>query len=293
MKNIKNIVFEGGGVLGMAYAGAFSELDRQKIIPEIERVAGTSAGALFAMLVTLNYDAKTIKNVIDSTDFKTFRDHFNPIRVGTKYGLYKGDVLLEFIEKLIEDAVGDKSITFEHLKENGMRKLKVFACDLNKVGLQEFSAEITPKVQVGHAVRASMSIPLFFQAWKFPEGVLNDHLFVDGGTIYNFPIDAFSNLDETIGFFFETKKSDSNKKKQLDFDQPINYVKSLFDAVLKSQKIIFKHNKKEVESTVIIDTHGISPTEFDLTQEDKTLLFNSGLNATKKFLETHNKKAES
>lgn len=285
MKNIKNIVFEGGGVLGMAYAGAVVELDRQNILANIERVAGTSAGALFAMLVALDYDTKTMKSVIDATDFKTFRDHFNPLRVGTKYGLYKGDVLLGFIEKLIKDATGDKSITFEQLKDQGMRELKVFACDLNTIELQEFSAEKTPNVQIGHAVRASMSIPLFFQAWKFPEGVLNDHLFVDGGTIYNYPIDAFHNLEETIGFYFDTKKTDKKKQKPLDYDQPINYVKSLFDAVLKAQKIVFKHNEKEVESTVLINTHGISPTEFDLTQEDKTTLFNSGMNATKEFLE--------
>ena len=45
MLQFKNLVFEGGGVKGIAYAGALQVLETQNGMPDIKRVAGTSAGA--------------------------------------------------------------------------------------------------------------------------------------------------------------------------------------------------------------------------------------------------------
>ena len=47
---IKNLVFEGAGVRGIAYAGAIMELENNKLISQIEKVGGTSAGAITAMM---------------------------------------------------------------------------------------------------------------------------------------------------------------------------------------------------------------------------------------------------
>ena len=45
MQTIKNLVFKGGGVLGIAYAGAIEILEEKQILQQVQRVAGTSAGA--------------------------------------------------------------------------------------------------------------------------------------------------------------------------------------------------------------------------------------------------------
>jgi len=41
----KNLVLEGGGVRGLAYAGVFSVLEEKNILQHIENVGGSSAGA--------------------------------------------------------------------------------------------------------------------------------------------------------------------------------------------------------------------------------------------------------
>ncbi len=46
MSQFRNLVFEGGGVKGIAYAGAIGVLEDKEILPDIRRVAGTSAGAI-------------------------------------------------------------------------------------------------------------------------------------------------------------------------------------------------------------------------------------------------------
>ena len=57
----KNLVFEGGGVKGVAYGGVFEVLEQKQITPQIEPTligAGTSAGAITATMMSLNYSAE-------------------------------------------------------------------------------------------------------------------------------------------------------------------------------------------------------------------------------------------
>ncbi len=42
----KNLALEGGGVRGLAYAGALEVLEQKNILQHIEKVAGSSAGAI-------------------------------------------------------------------------------------------------------------------------------------------------------------------------------------------------------------------------------------------------------
>ena len=51
----ENLIFEGGGVKGIAYVGVFQELQDREIIGNIKRVGGTSAGAINAVLLSLGY----------------------------------------------------------------------------------------------------------------------------------------------------------------------------------------------------------------------------------------------
>ena len=64
---IKNLVFEGAGVRGIAYAGAIKELENNKLISQIEKVGGTSAGAITAIMLALGYSSDEIGEIISQT----------------------------------------------------------------------------------------------------------------------------------------------------------------------------------------------------------------------------------
>ena len=51
MSQFRNLVFEGGGVKGIAYAGAIGVLERKGILKDIRRAGGASAGAITAALL--------------------------------------------------------------------------------------------------------------------------------------------------------------------------------------------------------------------------------------------------
>ena len=282
-RKFKNLVFEGGGVKGIAYVGALQVLEQEEVLEDIENVAGTSAGAITAALVALNYTPKEIHDIIIDMNFKKFEDGWCPFRLFTTYGLYKGDALLNWMKDKMERKNLDPNVTFEELAQKGSyRDLKVFATDLYTKSIQEFSSLKSPKTRVAEAVRASMSIPLFFKSWKFTNQEPNDHIYVDGGVLFNFPIEIFKNLDETLGFYL----SNLTMKKPLDeFGNchPKEYIKHLFETLLKSQNIAFENNRNEVYETVIINDLNVAATDFGLSLEMKNKLIQQGIIATKKY----------
>ena len=76
MSQFKNLVFEGGGVKGIAYAGALQVLEQQTIMPDIKRVAGTSAGATIQGSFMVRGDTKGNTIMIgDHTEGLNFMHH--------------------------------------------------------------------------------------------------------------------------------------------------------------------------------------------------------------------------
>ena len=73
-QTIKNLVFEGGGIRGLAYAGALMELQERKMLDSVERLAGTSAGAIAATLYAVGYNPEEISNLIAALKIKSFAD---------------------------------------------------------------------------------------------------------------------------------------------------------------------------------------------------------------------------
>ncbi len=72
--NYKNLVLEGAGVRGLAYAGAFQELSNVGILENIENVAGTSSGAIAGMLLSLGYSAEEMRKIMENLPVQQFND---------------------------------------------------------------------------------------------------------------------------------------------------------------------------------------------------------------------------
>ena len=72
--HFKNLVFEGGGVLGVAYLGVIEVLADKNILEKITRVGGTSAGSIVALLIGLNYSVDEIKKELRELDLRNFMD---------------------------------------------------------------------------------------------------------------------------------------------------------------------------------------------------------------------------
>lgn len=190
--HFKNLVFEGGGVKGIAYIGAMKVLDGEGILAAIERVGGTSAGAINATLFALGFSIDEQRTILNRLNFKNFMDDDwgairDTNRLLNKFGWYKGDFFHEWISKLIKKKLGDANATFEHLKAANKPDLYVYGTNLSTRFGEVFSFEHTPTSRIADAVRISMSIPLFFAAVRNPR----EDVYVDGGVLDNYPVKLF------------------------------------------------------------------------------------------------------
>jgi len=289
---ISNLVFEGGGVRGIAYGGALEALAKAALLPNIKRTAGTSAGAITACLVALKYSAVEISSIIAHMDLASFEDKEREFRRMKDFGLYEGEVFLEWLSQLIANSpVGDKpDLTFEELVSCDGMELKVYATDLFTRSLKEFSPTATPTVPIAEAVRASMSIPLYFDAWRFSNNNPDDHFYVDGGVLYNYPIGAFDDLENgmantrTLGFQLDNL-SGQDTYTPFELGDIGKYTKSLLDTLMYTQSVALTKSAVDVARTIDIDHLGVGATDFEIDNATKNKLIQSGWDATLAFLQ--------
>jgi NTE family protein len=314
----RNLVFEGGGVKGIAYAGAVQVLEQDQILPNITRVAGTSAGAITATLLALGAGSKDIADIVGGTDFRQFMDSSllptsNIWRLVKDYGWYKGDAFAAWMQGIIKQRTGDAGTTFAQLralqaKGGSFRDLYMVGTDLSKQQALTFSGDDTPDVPIWYATRTSMSIPFFFQA-VMAQGDVR----VDGGVSWNYPIDMFDDkrfLDdakkgvkpgyptlysssqvfnkETLGFRVDTADEIAAEKQSWKsppdpVDDIEDYIKALVGFMLDTANKTHLHDD-DWHRTVFIDAAGISATDFGLSQAEIKTLIANGVQGTTAYL---------
>ena len=193
----RNLVFEGGGIKGIAYIGALEILSQRGHLDHITRVAGTSAGAINALVYALGYSIREQRDILASTDFRDFMDHsFGLIRdirrLAYHFGWHTGDFFRDWLGGLIQARLGRVEATFADLKAlEGAPDLYVIGTNLSTGYAEVFSAERHADMALIDAVRISMSIPLFFQAVRHGP---RDEVYVDGGVQLNYPVKIFDRL---------------------------------------------------------------------------------------------------
>jgi len=193
----RNLVFEGGGVKGIAYIGALETLSQRGFLDHIVRVGGTSAGAINGLLFALGYSIREQREILQSTDFRDFMDSsFGVIRdirrLAKHFGWHQGEFFRGWLGELIKARLGSIDATFADLQASaGKPELYVIGTNLSTGYAETFSAERHPDMPLLDAVRISMSIPLFFQAVR--RGPRKD-VYVDGGVQLNYPIKLFDRM---------------------------------------------------------------------------------------------------
>lgn len=274
----QSLILEGGGVKGIAYIGALKALDEHGITPQLTAFAGTSAGSIVAALLAAGYSHDELRTIMMELDFKKFEDGWNPLRLLTRYGLYKGDFFLDWMRDLLQQKLGEQP-TFADLP----RQLFVFATNLNTRSLAEFSPVMTPAVSVAEAVRCSMSIPLFFTAYE-----LGGDLYVDGGVLLNYPFLPFEtgSSDSVLGLRLDDLSRTGPERYPLGYHRIGLYVRGLFETMVSGQQEVeFDGDSVAQKQSVRINDMGISATDFKLTQAQKDQLYDNGYAATTAYLE--------
>lgn len=209
-------VFQGGGIKGLAIAGAlleFAENDHLSVT-HWNNVAGTSAGAIIAAYLAAGRPPTALASLLDDAPFPSFQD-FGPggrllggaVNLKRHRGLARGEVF----RRWFDDQLG--GLTFESLRvapegdtppEYPFRlrmiaadvtnhRLLVLPDDLPRYRRPGERSVIDPDTfAVADAVRMSLSIPYFFQPVELIDANTGKtSTIIDGGTLSNFPVWLF------------------------------------------------------------------------------------------------------
>lgn len=292
-----HLVFEGGGVKGVAYAKIPLVLQEFGILKNITKVAGSSAGAIIATLLALKYDPQEIYEIIKKTNFAKFKDssHFYTItlyRLMFKSGIHSGKRFEKWIKTQILYKTGNRETTFKQLFDMTGIELVLTGTCFDTKQTEYFSYKTKPDMPIWLACRISMSIPCYY----FPVSV-DLVKYVDGGMLYNYPIWVFDNEnsyefkpqklnflnDETLGFKLISKCKN-------DFISSLPGVLPILKTFYILLNIMLNHielsyvHQTYWDRTIGLDTMDIQTTDFDISEAKKNIIIENAYITTKKYL---------
>lgn len=282
-KSYCNLVLEGGGVLSVAYAGALQELENKGILKGIINYAGASAGAMVAGGLACGANSEYITKMMKSSDFKKFADYGSKIKV--LYNIYRhngacpGNYFSEWYGSIIEELTGDRNITLKQLHDRKGGKLVIAVVNVTTRRPELWDYKNKPDVSLVEAVRASMSMIVIFEPAE-----IDGNLYIDGGTLCNYPIQAFHYDGEdgdtinprTLGLMLMSNSELRTRYPKIE--SFFQYITASIECVrIQTQKMHL--DEQDWKRTIKIPTGNVSSINFGIGDQDKNTLIEAGKKA--------------
>lgn len=308
--DIKNLVFCGGGSKIFAHIGVWKALSEANIKPV--KFAGSSAGAIMALLCYLGYEADEISELF--THFK--QQHLvyfdidrnglsdpHALKTALDYAIARK---LDTITQSLNIQYPTGKITFARLNElkNAYPQcgigdeLIVTATNKRLRKTTYFSLEQSPYMELSEAVKISSSVPLLYR-----NTVIDGDEHNDGGVLNNFPTEVFSDDHSTL---LESEYGNNLQLLAVQFDNGTerDTVDRVMDRVYKENFIInwfyslitgvkdpasgweqdrMKLRKYAAQS-IIVTIDSRSSASFSVDSGMQLTLIDSGYDATQEYL---------
>ena len=265
------IVMKGGGVKGLAFAGALIELEKYFWF---DRHVGTSVGALAAVLLAASYTPQELANLLQNKSFVDFKDApwwKVPVNLLWSKGCYPG----EACRLWIADLLTKKIPKLGEIPMSALNGALVYAAREGSGTLTFDSLGAHKDTNAAFAARCSMSIPFFF----FPVTVDGRRVY-DGGLRNNFPLTRFLAQEPRTNFIglYLGKADNTNRRGWITPD--------LLNIAVEGEekKTVDLHSDK----VVIIDTNPIGTIDFKLNNLEKRFLLQVGKASALTFIQNRN-----
>jgi len=221
---IKHIVISGGGPTGLLSYGAVKYLEQQKFwsMDNVESIYGTSIGALFGVILSLQHDWKTIDDYIIKCPWDTIlkknSTFHDVLDVYTNKGIMSGDFFDIIMKPLLLAKDLTLDVTLDELYQFNKKEIHIMTVELNTFKLVNLSYKTHPSLKVMDAIKMSCAFPIIFSPKIFVETENNKKeegqvegcsdrvcCYIDGGVMCNYPVnicmeDQQCDPDEIIGF---------------------------------------------------------------------------------------------
>ncbi len=273
------LVLKGGGIRGLAFAGALFELER---FYSFNRFVGTSAGAITALFLAAECNADQLKEILMRQDFRRLLDGRGPalLRIWRYGHVHSGDRFTQWISEELAHILNEpisKKITLESLSQKTGKHLTIIVAQPD-AAIVRFSSDGQERhTPAAVCARFSMSIPFFFRAHEH-----HGSSCYDGGLVANYPLlDALGSgdPDKTLGICLDEPKPHFLSRKVRGFRQTLVDVIEIL--LKKDEQSIVDANRVR---TVSITTKPVTTLSFQLTKTEKEYLHLRGRQGAISFL---------
>jgi NTE family protein len=265
-------------------------------------------------LVAAGMPASDLERIMRQLDYRRFQDegfidHLGTVGKGLSVifekGIYEGNELRDWLDaqltRLGARTFGDLRIEDpgSSLPAGKAYKLVVMVSDVTRGELvrlpwdyARYGLEADEQL-VADAVRASMSIPFFYEPVKFTgrdeRGKAMTSYLVDGGMLSNFPIDVFDRTDglvprwPTLGVKLSARPTAPLVEK-FRVRGTIDLAKAMVGTMTSFHDQMHIDDPAVLARTMFVDTGTVKATDFDIDQPTQSMLFHHGRRAAQKFL---------
>jgi NTE family protein len=314
-----DLVLEGGGVKGIGLVGAVQLLAESGY--QAQRLAGTSAGAITAAIVAAmrqyGEPLDRLDDIVLSLDYRRFQDRgwlarrsgplrplFDVLNLVFDNGIYEGDYLRDWLTSTLADlrveTFGDLRLPDDDatgLPGTHRYRVAMIVSDVSRRRAARLPWDypeygLDPDEQsVALAARMSASIPFYFEpvTMRTPDGAST---MVDGAVFSNFPVTIFDRTDgkpprwPTFGVKLSGRVEERPHTQAVE--GPVSLTLALVESMLGAWDVMHLSEPCTVNRTIFVDTSGVSPIDFDITDDQQRGLLAAGRSGAEAFLSTWN-----
>jgi len=284
-----NAVFEGGGVRGIALAGAAAAtLDAGY---EFDQTVGTSAGALVSSLVAAGFTGEDLAESICRIDWPGL---LNPVRgasiplVGrhwamlTRHGIYDSARLEEVWGELLRQ----KGI--RHFRDLPSGSLRMIVTDLSHSRGLVFPRDLAlyghdpDSFVVARAVRMSAAIPFVFTSVPLRDWTNGDRvLMADGALAANFPAAVADRTNPIVGFRL-VMDGPGHDNRHIHVRGPLSLVRAVLGAGIRARYAL---PRPVDEGLTIVHVPVRNDLDFDMSPDEAHSVFERARRSAREQLE--------
>lgn len=237
---IKHLVISGGGAAGFSYYGVLKQTQIKGLWrPEnIKTIYATSAGTFLAVIISLDYDWKTIDDYLIKRPWENvYKFELSmTIKAILNQGIFDIKTVQETFKPLFKGKDIPIDINLLDFYKHTNKELHFFTTDYHTFQTIDLSYKTHPEWKVIDAIYASSCLPIMFVPhYKRTNEELDEEcIYIDGGIRMNYPLNKClddGNIPEEI---LGINRIDVNKHT----DKKLFKSDNLFDFICK---IIYKY----------------------------------------------------
>jgi predicted acylesterase/phospholipase RssA len=224
---MQNIVINGGGPTIFNAYGALKQANLSGVwsYDSVEAFYGTSAGAILAVILALQYSWEDLDDFIIKRPWQNVWKFnlFNVYDYYTNKGIFGKEMFHDFLGPLFKGKDLELDITLRQFHETFGKSVFIYAVSLTNFELVEFSHLSHPDMPVLEAVRASSSLPILFQPVEY-----KGNFYTDGGFLMNYPLaKCGSSSGSILGIRNKYTASNSNVHSVQGIFEYLSYILSM------------------------------------------------------------------